>query len=34
MRGPVVSIDADPQTLNEIVDAFLEALSFREASPS
>jgi hypothetical protein len=34
MRGPVVSIDADLQTLNEIVDAFLEALSIREASPS
>jgi integrase len=33
MRGPVVSTDADLQTLNEIVDAFLEALSIREASP-
>jgi hypothetical protein len=34
MRGPVVSIDADLQTRNEIVDAFLEALSIREAIPS
>lgn len=30
MRGPVVSIDADPETLNAIADAFLVALFNRK----
>jgi hypothetical protein len=34
MRGPVVSIDADLEMLNAIIDAFLVALFGRAEQPS